>query len=102
METIRHRHAAASTHPRARERELSESLPQFTTRLDGLYFVHRRSSRPDALPLLFSHGWPGSFLECECIALLLTEPPADQPAFHLVCPSIPGFAFSSAPTKPGF
>lgn len=68
-----------------------------------LHFVHHRSPRLDAIPLLFVHGWPGSFLEVGNIINLLTNPPNDTlPAFHVVAPSIPGFAFSPAPIKPGF
>jgi hypothetical protein len=68
-----------------------------------LHFVHHRSARPDAIPLLFVHGWPGSFLEVGPIINSLTTPPnASLPAFHVVAPSIPGFGFSPAPTKPGF
>jgi pimeloyl-ACP methyl ester carboxylesterase len=68
-----------------------------------LHFVHHTSSRSDAIPLLFIHGWPGSFLEVGNILADLVEPsnPSD-PAFHVVAPSIPGFAFSPAPAKPGF
>lgn len=68
-----------------------------------LHFVHHTSSRADAIPLLFIHGWPGSFLEVGNILADLVEPsnPSD-PAFHVIAPSIPGFGFSPAPTKPGF
>ena len=67
-----------------------------------LHFVHHRSPREDAVPLLFSHGWPGSFLEVSNIIDGLTNPPNDSlPAFHVVAPSIPGFGFSPAPTQPG-
>ena len=67
-----------------------------------LHFIHHRSSRSDAIPLLVIHGWPGSFLEIENIIGSLTDPPSDDyPAFHVVAPSIPGFAFSPAPTHPG-
>lgn len=68
-----------------------------------LHFVHHRSSRSDAIPLLFIHGWPGSFLEVGNIINNLTAPPtASLPAFHVVAPSIPGFGFSPAPQQPGF
>ncbi|KAK7228088.1 hypothetical protein V2G26_000258 [Clonostachys chloroleuca] len=67
-----------------------------------LHFVHHRSERPDAIPLLFVHGYPGSFLEVSKIINLLTTPPDDDsPAFHVVAPSIPGFGFSPAATEPG-
>ena len=68
-----------------------------------LHFVHHVSPRADAIPLLFIHGWPGSFLEVRNIIKYLTHPSRDtDPAFHVVAPSIPGFGFSPAPTKPGF
>lgn len=68
-----------------------------------LHFVHHRSPRADAIPFLFIHGWPGSFLEVDNILDGLLNPnDKSSPAFHVVAPSIPGFAFSPAPTKPGF
>ena len=67
-----------------------------------LHFVHHKSSRADAIPLLFIHGWPGSFREVDHILDGLVDPGnASLPAFHVVAPSIPGFGFSPAPTKPG-
>ncbi|KAK7461005.1 hypothetical protein VKT23_008932 [Stygiomarasmius scandens] len=68
----------------------------------SLHFVHHRNERKDAIPLLFSHGWPGNFLEVEHL-LKLTDPEDPQAqAYHIVAPSIPGFTLSSAPSKPGF
>ncbi|KAG5648601.1 hypothetical protein DXG03_003212 [Asterophora parasitica] len=68
----------------------------------NVHFVHHRSSRDGAIPLLFVHGWPGNFLEVESL-LDLTEPKDPrQQAFHIVAPSIPGFVFSSAPQSPEF
>jgi pimeloyl-ACP methyl ester carboxylesterase len=68
-----------------------------------LHFVHHQSPRADAIPLLFIHGWPGSFLEVENIIDELINPPnVTLPAFHVVAPSIPGFAFSPAPVATGF
>lgn len=69
--------------------------------IDGidLHFVHHRSSRPDALPLLLIHGWPSSFLEFLEVIEPLAEPPGDAPAFHVVVPSLPGYGFST--TRPG-
>ena len=68
-----------------------------------LHFVHHRSNRTDAIPLLFIHGWPGSFMEVDHILDGLLAPPnSSLPAFHVVAPSIPGFAFSPAPQKPGW
>ena len=92
---------------RAQERRLNQ-LEQFTTTIDGLavHFVHRRSKHPDALPLLITHGWPGSFVEFTKIIGPLTDPEAHggtaADAFHVVMPSIPGFAFSEAPREPGY
>lgn len=92
---------------RAQERRLNQ-LEQFTTTIDGLtvHFVHRRSKHADALPLLITHGWPGSFVEFTKIIGPLTDPEAHggnaADAFHLVIPSIPGFAFSEAPREPGY
>lgn len=66
-----------------------------------LHAVHLRSSRPDARPLLIAHGWPGSILEFDAIIERLAEPedPA-QPAFHVVAPSLPGYAWSDRPSAP--
>jgi pimeloyl-ACP methyl ester carboxylesterase len=92
---------------RAQEKRLNQ-FEQFTTTIDGLriHFLHRRSSRADALPLLITHGWPGSFVEFSKIIGPLTDPVAHggrpEDAFHVVIPSIPGFAFSEAPREPGF
>jgi epoxide hydrolase len=84
---------------RAQEARLN-ALPQFTTTIDGarVHFLHVRSPEPDAMPLVVTHGWPGSIAEFLDIIGPLTDPrshggdPAD--AFHLVCPTIPGFGFS--------
>jgi epoxide hydrolase len=92
---------------RAQERRLNQ-LEQFTTTIDGLtvHFVHRRSKHANALPLLVTHGWPGSFVEFTKIIGPLTDPEAHgataADAFHVVMPSIPGFAFSQAPRDPGY
>lgn len=87
------------------EARLNE-LPQFVTDIDGqLHFLHVRSPEPDAVPLVLSHGWPGSFIEFLDVIGPLSDPrahggdPAD--AFHLVIPSLPGFAFSAAGSKVG-
>jgi pimeloyl-ACP methyl ester carboxylesterase len=92
---------------RAREGRLN-SFPQFRTMLDGLgiHFLHVRSPRDDALPLLLTHGWPGSVVEFLEVIGPLTDPgahggdPGD--AFHVVCPSLPGYGFSDHPTHPGW
>jgi microsomal epoxide hydrolase len=92
---------------RAQERRLNQ-FEQFTTTVDGLsvHFIHRRSRHPGAMPLLITHGWPGSFAEFVKIIGPLTDPEAHggrpEDAFHVVIPSIPGFAFSEAPRQPGF
>jgi pimeloyl-ACP methyl ester carboxylesterase len=87
---------------RAQERRLNQ-LPQFTTQIDGLslHFVHRRSSRTDAVPLVFVHGWPGSIVEVTKIIGPLTEPPPGEVAFHVVAISLPGYGFSEKPKQPG-
>src|ERR1019366_10763595 len=83
-------------------------IPQFTTRIDGLdvHFLHLRSPHPDAIPLIMTHGWPGSFFEFERAIGPLTDPPAHggdaADAFHVVCPSLPGYGFSGKPTQPGW
>lgn len=85
-------------------RELEAQInaqPNFITEIDGLqiHTVHRRSSRPDAVPLLLIHGWPSSFLEFLGICDALAEPDDGQPAFHVIVPSLPGYGFST--TRPG-
>lgn len=76
------------------------AYPQFVTELDGedIHFLHVRSERPDATPVILTHGWPGSVAEYLDLVGPLTAPPADQPAFHVVLPSLPGFGFSG-PTR---
>jgi pimeloyl-ACP methyl ester carboxylesterase len=85
---------------RAREAALNR-FDQFTTEIDGLglHFVHQRSDDPDALPLLITHGWPGSVVEFHKVIEPLTSSPN---AFHVVAPSLPGFGFSGKPTEPGW
>ncbi|KAI5776899.1 epoxide hydrolase domain-containing protein [Geopyxis carbonaria] len=93
---------------RAVEASLNARFKQFTVPLPvgaetiTLHFVHHRSSHADAIPLLFAHGWPGNFTEVEALLEPLTNPPAGVQAFHIVAPSLPGFAFSSAPKSAGF
>jgi epoxide hydrolase len=85
---------------RATEARLN-SYPQFTAEIDGerIHFLHVRSSRPDATPLILTHGWPGSVVEYLDVIAPLTEPQsAGDPAFHLVIPSMPGYGFSG-PTR---
>jgi len=89
------------------ERSLN-ALPQFRTQLDGLgvHLIHVRSKHPDALPIILTHGWPGSVVEFLHVISPLVDPtahggkPAD--AFHVVIPSLPGFGFSDKPTEPGW
>ena len=91
---------------RAEEAKLNR-FPQFTTEIAGLniHFIHARSKEPDALPLIITHGWPGSISEFVKIIGPLTDPVSHggeaRDAFHVVCPSIPGYGFSDAPRKPG-
>ena len=81
---------------------------QHRTTIDGLgiHFLHVRSPEPDALPLILTHGWPGSVLEFHKMVGPLTDPAAHggdrRDAFHLVVPSLPGFGFSDKPTGPGW
>src|SRR5262245_7411849 len=75
------------------------ALPQFTTEIDGvdIHFIHVRSAHEDALPLLMTHGWPGSVVE-----LLETVGPLTDAGFHLVLPSLPGYGFSAEPAELGW
>ena len=84
------------------------ALPQFTTEIDGLeiHFIHVKSSHDEALPLIITHGWPGSVIEMLEIVGPLTDPTAHggnaEDAFDLVIPSIPGYGFSEAPQEVGW
>ncbi|WP_395397118.1 epoxide hydrolase family protein [Novosphingobium sp. BL-8A] len=84
------------------------ALPMFMTEIDGLdiHFIHVRSRHENALPMILTHGWPGSILEFMGVIDLLTNPTAHggkaEDAFHLVIPSIPGFGFSAKPTQVGW
>ena len=79
-------------------------FPQFRTEIDGLgiHFLHVRSPHEDALPLVITHGWPGSIVEFHKVIGPLTDPTAHggdaADAFHVVCPSLPGYGFSDKPT----
>lgn len=80
-------------------------IGQFRTTINGLgiHFLHRRSSREDATPLILTHGWPGSVAEFTHVVDELADPKhADAPAFHVVVPSLPGFGYSDKPTTPGW
>ena len=83
---------------------LINRYPQHTTTIDGqnVHFLHVRSARADATPLLLIHGWPGSVVEFLDLIEPLTDPEPEQPAFHLVIPSVPGFGFSGPITEPGW
>ncbi|HEX4684442.1 MAG TPA: epoxide hydrolase, partial [Gemmatimonadaceae bacterium] len=84
------------------------ALPQFITNIDGLdiHFIHVRSRHPNAMPLIVTHGWPGSIIEQLKIIGPLTDPTAygasASDAFDLVIPSLPGYGFSGKPTAPGW
>jgi pimeloyl-ACP methyl ester carboxylesterase len=92
---------------RACEAELN-ALPQFKTEIDGedIYFIHIRSRHENALPLIITHGWPGSVLEMLGVVGPLTDPTAHggsaEDAFDLVVPSIPGYGFSGEPAEAGW
>src|SRR5262245_4263369 len=92
---------------RTHEKKLNQ-FDQFTTTIDGLkmHFIHQRSKHKDALPLVITHGWPGSVYEFYKIIGPLTDPTAHggkaEDAFHVVCPSLPGFGFSERPREKGY
>lgn len=92
---------------RATESRLN-ALDQFRTNLDGLgiHFIHIRSPHENALPLVMTHGWPGSIVEFLKVIGPLTEPTEHggdaADAFHLVCPTLPGYGFSDKPREPGW
>ena len=85
-----------------------KAFPQFLTQIDGLdiHFIHVRSRQENALPMIVTHGWPGSIVEQLKIIDPLTNPTAHggtaNDAFHLVIPSLPGYGFSGKPTAPGW
>jgi len=92
---------------RAAEARLNR-FPQFLVTLDDLdiHFVHARSPHPGALPLVMTHGWPGSIVEFQKVIEPLTDPVAfggdAADAFHVVCPSLPGYGFSGKPGRTGW
>src|SRR5271168_533329 len=92
---------------RAREALLNR-FDQFTTEIDGLdiHFIHQRSPHDDAFPLIITHGWPGSIVEFHKVIEPLTDPTAHggraEDAFHVVCPSLPGYGFSGKPARTGW
>ncbi|KAL0059555.1 hypothetical protein AAF712_013700 [Marasmius tenuissimus] len=94
---------------RKHEKALNDELPQFTSdiQIDGhgtlnIHFVHKQSGAKNAIPLLFIHGWPGSFLEVRKLLPLLTAVKEGAPSFHVVAYSLPGFGFSEGAKKKGF
>jgi pimeloyl-ACP methyl ester carboxylesterase len=88
--------------------ERLNALPQFETEIDGvdIHFIHVKSAHEDALPLIVTHGWPGSVIEQLDIVGPLTEPTAHggraEDAFHVVVPSLPGYGFSAEPAELGW
>jgi epoxide hydrolase len=92
---------------RATEQRLN-ALPQFRTEIDGIgiHFVELRSPHAEALPLVITHGWPGSVIEFLKVIGPLTDPTSHggsaADAFHVVCPSLPGYGFSDKPSGPGW
>jgi pimeloyl-ACP methyl ester carboxylesterase len=92
---------------RAREKRLNR-FPQFKTPISGLdiHFLHVRSKEADATPLVMTHGWPGSVVEFQKVIEPLTDPVAHggeaSDAFHVVCPSLPGYGFSDKPKETGW
>jgi pimeloyl-ACP methyl ester carboxylesterase len=92
---------------RATEARLNR-FPQFRTEIDGLgiHFLHVRSRHADAFPLVMTHGWPGSVVEFHKVIEPLTDPTAHggnaDDAFHVVCPSLPGYGFSDKPSTTGW
>src|ERR671913_531472 len=84
------------------------ALPQFTTEIDGvdIHFIHARSAHEDAMPLIMTHGWPGSVIELLDTVGPLTDPTEHggraEDACHLVLPSLPGYGFSGEPTELGW
>ncbi|HLY83401.1 MAG TPA: epoxide hydrolase [Acidimicrobiales bacterium] len=84
------------------------TFPQYRTEIDGLgiHFVHARSPHHDALPLVITHGWPGSVVEFQKVIGPLTDPTAHggerADAFHVVCPSLPGYGWSDKPSHAGW
>jgi pimeloyl-ACP methyl ester carboxylesterase len=91
-----------------RVEERLNALPQFTTEIDGvdIHFIHVKSSHENALPLIMTHGWPGSVIEMIDSVGPLTDPTGHggsaEDAFHLVLPSLPGYGFSAEPTEVGW
>jgi pimeloyl-ACP methyl ester carboxylesterase len=94
----------AGEHDWSRAQAELNSSPQVTTVVDGLrvHLLHVRSPHPGALPLVLTHGWPGSVVEFLDLLRPLTEPEDPQDAFHVVVPSLPGYGWSGKPVAPGW
>ena len=92
---------------RTREAALNR-FDQFITEIDGvdIHFIHQRSPHADALPLIMTHGWPGSIVEFHKVIEPLSNPTAHggkaEDAFHVICPTLPGYGFSGKPTRSGW
>ncbi|KAG8688960.1 hypothetical protein FRC11_004417 [Ceratobasidium sp. 423] len=93
---------------RAVEERINRTLPQFTTYVESakhgqqeVHFVHKRSENPNAVPLIFVHGWPGNFLEASILAYDVDPKDPKHPSFHVIAPSLPGFVFSQRANTPG-
>ena len=97
-----------STYDMHRLEQRLNAFPQFRTQIDGLgiHFLHLRSKHPNALPIIITHGWPGSIVEFLKVIGPLTDPTAHggrvEDAFHVVVPSLPGFGFSDKPAERGW
>ena len=97
-----------STYDMHRLEQRLNAFPQFRTQIDGLgiHFLHLRSKHPNALPIIITHGWPGSVVEFLKVIGPLTDPTAHggttEDAFHVVVPSLPGFGFSDKPAERGW
>jgi pimeloyl-ACP methyl ester carboxylesterase len=80
------------------------AFPQYRTEVDGLgiHYLHVPSTHADAMPLVLTHGWPGTFVEFLDVIEALANPPDPADAFHVVVPSLPGYAYSDKPTAPGW
>lgn len=100
-------HYWSSSYDWRRWEQKLNSWPQFLTGIDGvdIHFIHRRSPHENALPLIMSHGWPGSVAEFHKVIDALADPTTHggsaEDAFHVVAPSLPGFGFSGKPSRPG-
>ena len=92
---------------RTREAELNR-FPQFVTEIEGLdvHFIHSRSPHEQAVPLIITHGWPGSIVEFHKVIEPLVDPVSHggqaEDAFHVVCPCLPGYGFSGKPATTGW